>query len=254
MASFDWSAYVADFHRDHPGITEAALRHARHPVHGTAYEWLASAVPDPAGDVLDLASGSCPMQEHLNARGYIAVDASPAEAAAATASGRGPVRVGDVTDLELPDACVDTVVMSMALMLVPVRRTLAQVARVLRPGGTFAAMVPTWWPLHARDLPSIAVLSLALRGPGSMPQQLSGRRLSAELGRAGLTVVSVARERFPFAVSTREDAQLAVASLYTPGRSPAQLRRAETWLARLPGRVELPVPLMRIAGTRPTSA
>jgi hypothetical protein len=57
MKGPDWDTYVDTYHGGHPGITEQALHHARHPVHGTAYEWLAAALPDPAGDVVDLACG-----------------------------------------------------------------------------------------------------------------------------------------------------------------------------------------------------
>jgi hypothetical protein len=34
----------------------------------------------------------------------------------------------------------------------PLQETLAEVARVLRPGGTLAAIVPTTWPLRPTDL------------------------------------------------------------------------------------------------------
>lgn len=246
MGHTDWPNYIADYHRDHPGITEAALGHARHPRLGTAHEWLASAVDAPAGDVLDLACGSCPTQPHLSYSSYLGVDRSEAELDAARAAGRGPVRLGDVTALDLPDSSVDTVIMSMALMLVPLRETLSQVARVLRPGGAFVAMVPAIGPVKARDLPAVAALSLALRGPGSMPGTVTAARAGHALRTAGLVPVSARRARFPFPLRTPDDYALAVASLYTPGRSDRQLRRAEQWPRRIPGARELPVPLLRI--------
>jgi len=246
----DWATYLADYHQGHPGITEVALGHARHPVHGTAHHWLAAIVPRPAGDVLDLACGSAPIQDHIDSMSYLGLDTSPAELDAARAAGRGPVRPGDATDLDVPDASVDTVVMSMALMLVPLERTLAEVARVLRPGGTFVAMVPATRPVRARDLSSVAMLSVALRGPGSMPTQLHAGALARDLMTAGLRPRHLARERFPFPIRTPDDARLAVQSLYTPGRTPAQLHRAEALLQRLPGRAELPVPLLRFTATR----
>lgn len=246
----DWATYLADYHQGHPGITEVALAHSAHPVHGTAHHWLAAAVPRPAGDVLDLACGSAPIQDHIDATSYLGFDTSPAELSAAVVAGRGPVRQGDVADLDVPDASADTVVMSMALMLVPLGRTLAEVARVLRPGGTFVAMVPATRPVRARDLPSVFMLSAALRGPGSMPAHLHPGALARELMRWGLLPGNLARERFPFQVSTPDDARLAVQSLYTPGRTPAQLHRAEALLQRLPGQVELPVPLLRSTATR----
>ena len=250
MSETDWAAYLATYHAGHPGITETALNHARHPVHGSAYQWLAEVAPDPAGDVVDLACGSSPLQPLVNHRSYVGVDQSAAELSAARTAGRGPVVLGDITDLDLPDASADTVIMSMALMLVPLAPVLDQVARLLRPGGIFVTMAPTTWPVKAHDLPAVAVLSAALRGPGSMPRRLGSAALQRQLGKAGLRITSLTRERFPFPLSTARDARLAVQSLYTPGRTADQLRRAESWLTRLPGRTELPVPLLRLAARR----
>lgn len=253
MSDIDWDAYVADYHDHHPGITEVGLGHARHPTVGTPHEWLAAALPDEVGDVVDLACGSCPLQPMLNYRTYLGIDRNAAELAAATAHGRGPVRLGDVTALDLPEASADTVVMSMALMLVPVEATLAEVARVLRPGGVFAAMVPAMWPAALVDVPAVVALSAALRGPGSMPRQLGAKQLENDLIDAGLSSVTFTRQRFPFPVASADDARLAVTSLYTPGRSAAQLRRAERWLTNLavaPVRTELPVPLLRVTARR----
>lgn len=253
MSGIDWATYIAQYHDQHPGITEEALGHARHPLLGTPHQWLAVALPDDAGDVLDLACGSCPMQPLLAYRSYLGVDRNAAELAAAEAAGRGPVRQGDVTALDLPDACADTVVMSMALMLVPVAEALAEVARVLRPGGTFAAMVPAMGPAALADMPAVIALSAALRGPGSMPRSLTAKALGQSLRDAGLEPATFTRQRFPFPLNSAADARLAVASLYTPGRTTSQLRRAEQWLTRLasmPARAELPVPLLRVTAIR----
>ncbi len=251
MKEADWDRYVEAYHDGHPGITEEALQHARHPVHGSAYEWLADALPDPAGDVVDLACGSCPMQSHIAYSSYLGIDRNEAELTAARSAGRGPVALGDVTDLDLPDDSADTIVMSMALMLVPLAETLSQVARVLRPGGTFAAMVPATGPISIQDVPALLALTAALRGPGSMPRQLSRRSLERHLVNAGLAQVRVARQRFPFPLTCDTDARLAVTSLYTPGRTPGQLQRAERWLTAVPGAAQLPVPLLRVTARLP---
>ena len=255
MSHIDWDAYIARYHDQHPGITEEGLNHARHRELGSPHEWLAAALPEDAGDVVDLACGSCPMQPLLAHRGYLGVDLNTAELRAALTEGRGPVVVGDVTALPLPERCADTVVMSMALMLVPVEAALSEACRVLRPGGSFAAMVPAMWPAALGDLPAVAALSVALRGPGSMPRTLGAGALRSHLGRAGFGDVTFARQRFPFLISSAEDARLAATSLYTPGRSSSQLRRAQRWLARLaelPGPTTvLPVPLLRVTARRP---
>ena len=256
MSHIDWDAYIARYHDQHPGITEVGLNHARHSKLGTPHEWLAAAIPTDAGDVVDLACGSCPMQPLLNHRSYVGVDRNAAELALAVARGRGPVMVGDVTALAIPDSSADTVVMAMALMLVPAEATLAEAFRVLRPGGTFVAMVPALWPASLGDLPAVTALSVALRGPGSMPRTLGPGWLGKQLSAVGFTNAAFVRERFPFPINSAEDAHLAVTSLYTPGRSAAQLSRAQHWLtglAALPGPTQLPVPLLRLTARRPST-
>lgn len=245
-----WSQYIAEYHRTHPGITEAALEHARHPVHGTAYQWLAAAVPGPHGDVLDLACGSAPMHDRLEHRSYLGIDASAAELQAARAAGRGRVTLGDVTRVPVPDTSIDTAVMSMALMLVPLRATLEQVARVLRPGGTFAAMVPAVGPLVPGDLRPLVALSLPLHGPGRMPALLRAGPLARALLEAGLQPRSKAAVRFPFGVTTADHAELAVRSLYTPGSTAVQRARAARRLVSLRRPLELPVPILRFTATK----
>jgi len=250
MRRTNWSAYLDDFHRKHPAITERALHHARHPRLGTAYEWLAAASPGDAGDVVDLACGSCPVQQHMRYRSYVGIDRSEAELHAAHTTGRGPVVLGDVTDTPVAPGSADTVVMSMALMLVPLAPTLAEVRRILRPGGRFVAIVPAMQPLLLRDLLTAGLLSALLDGPGSMPHHLHASPLRHALTRAGLRPVRATRARFPFPMNTPADAHLAVESLYTPGRSSAQLRRASSVLQRLPAGLDLPVPLLRVTAVR----
>lgn len=244
-----WSDYVHTFHADHPGVTEQAFRHASHATVGTPYDWLLQAVDAPLGRVLDVACGNAALLPWLDGHdSYLGVDTSEAEIARAHALGRGPVILADVRALPLPDDCVDTVLSSMALMLIdPVEQALSEIRRVLVPGGVLALLVPSLWPVALRDARLGLPLALSLRGPGSMPQQLTVRRLRGLMRDAGLEMVDGARERFPFPVHRPEHASLAVRSLYTPGRSPRTLARAETVLARLAGPGgELPVPLLRV--------
>jgi SAM-dependent methyltransferase len=54
---------------------------------------------------------------------------------------------GDATRLPFPDACFDRVIAAEVLEHIPADRdAIAELARVLRPGGTMAVTVPAWLP------------------------------------------------------------------------------------------------------------
>lgn len=253
MSRTSWADYLAEFHDARPGITEDALTHAADPLVGTAYDWLAQGLAGPAGCVLDLACGNAALLPRLSAHArYVGVDCSPGELEQGRRQGRGALARGDLRDLPVRDASVDVVMSSMGLMLVqPVEQALSEVHRVLRPGGRVALLLPATWPLHLRDLSTVLRLALALRGPGSMPQQLGPRRVRRLLSAAGLPVESAERRRFPFPLETPEDARLAIRALYTPDRTPQQLAAAERLLLARAGRgVTLPVPLLRVVACR----
>jgi SAM-dependent methyltransferase len=61
--------------------------------------------------------------------------------------GAGAMAVGDALDLPFPDYSFDRVIAAEVLEHVPEdRRAMAELARVLRPGGTMAVTVPRWFP------------------------------------------------------------------------------------------------------------
>ena len=64
-----------------------------------------------------------------------------------TSGGKGTATVGDALRLPFPDACFDRVIAAEVLEHIPDdRQAMAELARVLRPGGTMAVTVPRWWP------------------------------------------------------------------------------------------------------------
>lgn len=65
----------------------------------------------------------------------------------ADAGGQGHVVVGDGMALPFPDACFDRVVAAEVLEHIPGdAAVMAELARVLRPGGLIAVTVPRWYP------------------------------------------------------------------------------------------------------------
>ena len=238
----DWDSYVAAFHDQRAGITEEVLTHSRD--QGlNAYQWLMQAVPTEAR-VLDVACGSAPLHS-LHADAWIGLDTSASEIERARALGRGPLVLGDATLGPFPDRSFDAVVCSMALMVIqPLGATVAELARLLRPNGLLAVLMPSNRPLSPGDRLRYARLLLALRRRIHYPNQraLEDHSVFTE---AGLVMVGDERRRFACPVTTPEMAALCVTSLYLPGEplegtAPA-LRVAASWVGK-----SLGVPLRRI--------
>lgn len=166
--------WLIQWHNAHPGATSSAFASAQ----PSSYALLAEQVR-PGDLVLDLACGDGFLLEQMRARGaatLIGVDASPGELAAARAR-LGPgvdLRQGLAQTLPLPDASVDLVSCHLALMLMnPVEPVIAELARVLRPGGRFAAVLPgPGAPADAWSMVIRRVSGLDFQGP-----RLSDRRV-----------------------------------------------------------------------------
>ena len=174
-----WSDYLTDYHRSHAGITERLLTRAVHPDAGTPYEWLRSALPRHPERVIDLACGSAPLYDLLpQTSHYVGLDVSEAELRLAADRERGPLLRADAGSLPIDRGSADAVVCSMAIMLLrPVETVLAEVARVLRPGGLFVTIRPVTWPVRIADVRVTVPLVLGLRHMPEVPQRFSRRRL-----------------------------------------------------------------------------
>jgi len=96
------------------------------------------------------------------ATSYVGLDLAHGELRLAAARGL-PVAQADAARLPVADRSVDAVVCSMAVQLLPLERALAEVRRVLRPGGIFVATLPTDRPLSTRDRVRWGSVLIALR-------------------------------------------------------------------------------------------
>ncbi|MEO3784086.1 class I SAM-dependent methyltransferase [Actinocorallia sp. B10E7] len=245
-----WRRYLAGFHNEHAGITERVLRHSRS--RGIdPYDWLLEAVP-PTGRVLDLACGSAPLWPALRGRGYLGVDSSAGELVAARRTGAWPLVRADASALPLADGGFDVVVCSMALMLFePLAPVLAEIARVLAPGGVLVATVPDRGPLKWRDLWVVAGLLGAVGAGLRYPGDEAVARLPELLAESGLRPDGDERRRFGYRPGSPDDAAALADSLYLPGLPPSRRRRVRHYLGGL-ARVgaEVPIPIRRIIARR----
>ncbi len=189
--------FLAGFHDADPGVTSRAFAALPAQMAGrdfaSSYACLAAVVPDGAATVLDLACGDGWLLSLLAARGQgglalMGVDLSAGELEAArrrlgTAAALHQARA---QALPLPDAGADIVLCHMALMLMDgAPQVLAEVRRVLRPGGVFSAVVG-----GGSVSPAHQVFVSLLRQHRKLPQfeslRLGDRRLQSPEGIAEL--------------------------------------------------------------------
>ncbi|HXW77917.1 MAG TPA: class I SAM-dependent methyltransferase [Acidimicrobiales bacterium] len=102
----------------------------------------------------------------------------------AEAGGQGHVVVGDGMALPFPDGCFDKLIAAEVLEHVPDDgAVLAELARVLRPGGAIAVTVPRWYPEAVNWALSADYHSV----PGGHVRIYRRGQLRDRLGDAGLT-------------------------------------------------------------------
>lgn len=245
-----WDGYVAAFHRDEAGITEELLGRTTDAGGSGPYAWAAEAIGDPRTIVLDVAGGSGPLADHIGTGGqacarWAGIDLAEAELAVARSAGRTPLIRGSATDLPVGDAALSSVVCAMSLQVIePLDPAIAELARVLVPGGRVVLLLPASSPLGLRDAWTYLRLQIALRAVIRYPNgpALSPRRLPGHVGRHRLVVRSDERRRFLLPLPDHEAADLLVRSLYLPGTG-ADLRahgRAVV-AARIGGGIGIPL-------------
>lgn len=221
-----WDSYLVDYHDSNPGITEDCLSGARDDAGRSPYDWLVEAVPHGAGTVVDLACGSGPVARLVGGATVVGVDQSAGELSRAS----GPRVRARACALPLAGGCADVVVTSMALMLLhPLEGALAEVARLLRPGGTFVATLPK----RSAGSPVFAAVLRQLDQTGlAYPEPLDGDDVAERFGRAGLQLIGDESVMFARVVRGLEDAEHVVRSFYAPGAGDDRVAAAVATLQR----------------------
>ncbi len=247
MSSWGWRDYLAGFHAERPGITEELLAHT---TDGSVdpYRWVAGHLR-PSDRVLDVACGNAPL-ERLHVGRWVGADVSAAELERARERGAAPLVLADGTTLPFASGCFDAVVCSMALMVIqPLGRALAEMARVLRPGGRLVALLPAHTPLHPADVVRYGQLVLALRSRLRYPNDDDLAHAGPVLAAAGLSPSHDEHKRFECHVADPHTAALCVRALYLPESPPERLERAfavaRTWIGHTIG-----VPLRLLVAER----
>lgn len=241
-----WSAYLEEFHRDAPGVTERMLGRTRDDTGGDPYQWAAIAVPDD-GMVIDLACGSAPLADHLAHDRYLGVDLSREELDLAVARvGSDRVVRADVTQLPIADDATDTVACLMALMLVqPLDRMQHEIRRILRPGGRLVALLSGGAPGSVADALRWGAVLAALRMPGlRWPNPEAIAPADRWLDDA-FTIVGDEVRTFAYPIDAAASARQLIASLYLPDVPADRVETATRVAGSLIGRT-IGIPLRRV--------
>jgi SAM-dependent methyltransferase len=221
-----WDSYLVTYHDTNPGITEDCLSDARDAAGRSPYDWLVDAVPAGAETVVDLACGSEPLARLLTDARVVGVDQSAGELARA----RGPRVRAQASAVPLAGGCADVVVSSMALMLLhPLEAVLAEVARILRPGGTFVATVPR----RSAGSPVFAAILRDLNQVGlGYPEPLDDAGVAGRFAGSGMHLEADESTVFARAVRDPADAAHVVRSFYAPGAGDDQVAAAVATLEK----------------------
>lgn len=149
----EWTEHLRQAHEAAPSMSPLCFENFKLKRGVNSYQWLAGAldqVPGPAPSIVDLACGDGTLIPYvLKQKGDAkihAVDMSEGELTIARAHhGKHKnvqIRCEKAQSLSLPDGSVDAVLCHMAFMLMlPVEPVVAELSRILKPGGIFAAVV-----------------------------------------------------------------------------------------------------------------
>lgn len=154
----DLEQFVVSFHELHPGSTARSFADAKGSDGRSSYDSLASVVRIQPGRrirVLEIACGNGLLlgklfRTHPQGLDLVGVDASAAELQAARARLPSPsvlLKQCRLPKLPFEDASFDYVLCHLSFeMMLPIEPVVAEIARVLRFGGVFSAVVDAPWP------------------------------------------------------------------------------------------------------------
>ena len=193
----DAEQFLLDFHARDPGGTELSA-YGRLPDGTNSYEMLAGGWPAEARDlvVLDLACGSGYLLDLIKRRQrvpitLIGVDMSSVELELARARLGDAARLLEVRaqDIALPDASIDYAVCHLAFMLMqPIEPVIEKLGALLKPGGSFAAIVPGGASRSEASLIFRSALDKAMKAEGVQPIAIGDARTTSAHGLAELFV------------------------------------------------------------------
>lgn len=236
----------------HPGDSELVLERA---LGGelNPFAWLARAVSSSATRVLDLACATGVLSRRLATPGryIVGVDLAGANVAAATRLGGGEFVQADMRYLPFASGSFDAVVSSLGLGVVADRsQLLAEVARVLRPGGVFAALTPSLRPLGRSDLRILGRLAVHLHVAPQLPGY-SEFRAKQSLAEVGMMKVEDSRARYHFTIADEADAEVFLSGL-RDASDRARASAAEFLADRVAGKgpLNMPLPMRRIVALK----
>ena len=143
----------------------------------------------PGATVLDLAAGSGKLTRQLLPAGamLLAVEPSPAMRERLAAAAGVRVLEGTAEAIPLPDGALDAVAVGQAFHWFDGPRALAELQRVLRPGGRLGLV----WNVRDESVPWMARISAILDGhAGDTPRYRDGRwRAAFDAAAAGFTAL-----------------------------------------------------------------
>jgi len=125
---------------------------------GYPREVLLQCLPDGPSEVLDLAAGTGPLTANLLDIGLSVVAVEPLDDMRALIPAEARAIAGTAEEIPLPDESVDAVFIGQAWHWFDVPKAVAEIHRVLRPGGVIA---PLWNLLDANDPLSLRLTELA---------------------------------------------------------------------------------------------